>query len=292
MIPIHDGPVQNALAQLNQVIDATRSDKYTVGNIETVDFISDKNLGYNLGNAVKYITRFKSTKGEKNGNPNDLLKAAHYVLMELALTQVAQNDRPQQYTSPVAPNEVLPPASRPSYFVPVVESAAGQKKKSLMDIRNMVKSSIQIEHGEEPVHEPSIDFEVEMDGKKFQYDPVIDGSHLDTINPESHLPPEDLEKFSQEETQYNESMRKQQEEIWQNTDKKPEDKHDGIRISIMDYMSDKSKVRTVVSPLLGIDGAPLVYHKMEKPPEPELPQEDIITEEVPGFEDLILEGEN
>lgn len=30
---------------------------YTYGKIETIDYIEDKGLGFNLGNAVKYISR-------------------------------------------------------------------------------------------------------------------------------------------------------------------------------------------------------------------------------------------
>ena len=52
---------------------------YTVGGIETLDFIEAKGLGYNLGNAVKYISRaeYKSNKLE------DLEKARFYLNREI-----------------------------------------------------------------------------------------------------------------------------------------------------------------------------------------------------------------
>jgi hypothetical protein len=48
---------------------------YTVGGIETIDFIEAKKLDYNLGNVVKYVTRadYKGNKLE------DLQKALWYL---------------------------------------------------------------------------------------------------------------------------------------------------------------------------------------------------------------------
>ena len=48
---------------------------YTVGGIETIDFIEAKNLGYNLGNVVKYITR----ADHKGNKLEDLRKAQWYL---------------------------------------------------------------------------------------------------------------------------------------------------------------------------------------------------------------------
>ena len=50
-------------------------DHYTVGGIETIDFIEAKGLDYNLGNVVKYITRAEH-KGDK---VKDLQKAQWYL---------------------------------------------------------------------------------------------------------------------------------------------------------------------------------------------------------------------
>lgn len=51
-------------------------DHYTSGGIETIDFIEAKELDYNLGNVVKYITR----AGKKNVKKlEDLKKAQWYI---------------------------------------------------------------------------------------------------------------------------------------------------------------------------------------------------------------------
>ena len=52
---------------------------YTVGGIETIDFIEAKKLGYNLGNVVKYLTR-ADHKGNRLG---DLRKAQWYLTREI-----------------------------------------------------------------------------------------------------------------------------------------------------------------------------------------------------------------
>lgn len=52
-------------------------DYYTYGKIETWDFIADKNLCFDLGNAIKYIVR----SGIKNPDTEveDLEKAINYI---------------------------------------------------------------------------------------------------------------------------------------------------------------------------------------------------------------------
>ena len=54
---------------------------YKVGGIETIDFIEAKQLGYHLGNAVKYITR----ADHKGNRKQDLEKAKWY--LERAIAQ-------------------------------------------------------------------------------------------------------------------------------------------------------------------------------------------------------------
>jgi len=54
---------------------------YKVGGIETIDFIEAKRLNYNLGNAVKYITR----ADHKGNRKQDLEKAIWYLKRELSL---------------------------------------------------------------------------------------------------------------------------------------------------------------------------------------------------------------
>ena len=53
---------------------------YKVGGIETIDFIEAKNLGYNLGNVVKYVSRARY----KVGLLEDLKKAEWYLKREIA----------------------------------------------------------------------------------------------------------------------------------------------------------------------------------------------------------------
>ena len=50
---------------------------YTDGNIEVIDYIEDKHLGYHLGNAVKYISR--AEKKNKDTEVQDLEKAVWYI---------------------------------------------------------------------------------------------------------------------------------------------------------------------------------------------------------------------
>lgn len=54
---------------------------YKVGGIETIDFIEAKRLNYNMGNAVKYITR----ADHKGNRKQDLEKAIWYLKRELSL---------------------------------------------------------------------------------------------------------------------------------------------------------------------------------------------------------------
>ena len=54
---------------------------YKTGGIETIDFIEAKNLGYNLGNVVKYISR-ADYKGDRLEN---LKKAQWYMNREVEL---------------------------------------------------------------------------------------------------------------------------------------------------------------------------------------------------------------
>ena len=52
-----------------------RPSHYTAGGIDTIDFINAKDLGYEAGNAVKYIVRYRL-----KGNPlQDLQKAKWYI---------------------------------------------------------------------------------------------------------------------------------------------------------------------------------------------------------------------
>lgn len=54
-----------------------RPSHYTDGKIEVIDFIEDKNLGFHLGNAIKYIAR--AGKKNKDKEVEDLEKAIWYI---------------------------------------------------------------------------------------------------------------------------------------------------------------------------------------------------------------------
>ena len=71
------------------VADAVRHPAhYTDGNIECIDFITDKKLDFCLGNAVKYICR--AGKKEGNSAEQDISKAIQY--LEFYKSKVLKNE--------------------------------------------------------------------------------------------------------------------------------------------------------------------------------------------------------
>lgn len=54
---------------------------YSNGKIEVIDFIEDKDLGFNLGNVVKYVSR--AGKKDKSKTIEDLEKAKWYLSREI-----------------------------------------------------------------------------------------------------------------------------------------------------------------------------------------------------------------
>lgn len=54
---------------------------YTDGKIEVINFIEDKQLGFHLGNAVKYIAR--AGKKDPSKKVEDLQKAQWYLNREI-----------------------------------------------------------------------------------------------------------------------------------------------------------------------------------------------------------------
>ena len=56
---------------------------YTDGGIETIDFIEAKKLNYNLGNAVKYISRAGKKNSIMSLPAQDLEKAVWYLQREI-----------------------------------------------------------------------------------------------------------------------------------------------------------------------------------------------------------------
>ena len=65
------------LTQTERDDPVNRPAHYTDGNIEVIDFIEDKKLGFCLGNAVKYISR--AGKKDPDKEIEDLEKAVWYV---------------------------------------------------------------------------------------------------------------------------------------------------------------------------------------------------------------------
>ena len=63
---------------------------YSSGSIEVIDFIEDKELGFHLGNAVKYISR----AGRKNPDKTveDLRKAVWYINRQIQRLECVEND--------------------------------------------------------------------------------------------------------------------------------------------------------------------------------------------------------
>lgn len=64
---------------------STYQDKYQCSEVRNEGIIySPRNgKGFNIGNAVKYLSRYLTTGFEKSENPKDLQKAIHYCLFEL-----------------------------------------------------------------------------------------------------------------------------------------------------------------------------------------------------------------
>jgi hypothetical protein len=66
-------------AQVNKEM-VNHPDHYQGGKLEVIDIIEDYNLGFSLGNAIKYILR-----ADKKGNKKqDLEKALWYINRELS----------------------------------------------------------------------------------------------------------------------------------------------------------------------------------------------------------------
>lgn len=63
---------------------------YYQGKIEVIDFIEDKELNFNLGNCVKYLSR----AGKKADNPmvQDLKKARFYLNREIQRLESENDD--------------------------------------------------------------------------------------------------------------------------------------------------------------------------------------------------------
>lgn len=72
---------------------------YNQGKIECIEFIEDQNMGFHLGNAVKYITR----AGKKNPDKlqEDLDKALWYIRRYVEIEMAKKENR-----EPLRPNDM------------------------------------------------------------------------------------------------------------------------------------------------------------------------------------------
>ena len=69
--------------------NVNRPDHYNHGKIEVIDFIEDKELGFNLGNAVKYISR--AGRKDANNTIEDLRKAVWYINRQIQRLERGEN---------------------------------------------------------------------------------------------------------------------------------------------------------------------------------------------------------
>lgn len=84
--------LNNEFVNMDEVVNHPKH--YTTGNIEVIDYIEDQNLGYCLGNAVKYISR--AGKKDPSKEIEDLYKAAWYVnrrIKELEIQKMEEKSR-------------------------------------------------------------------------------------------------------------------------------------------------------------------------------------------------------
>lgn len=87
-----------AILEMQSYILSTIGGKYDNSGIDTKDLIySDKHgKSINIFNSMKYLSRYLNDGVDKSNNPNDLLKAVHYIIFELSrriiLNQRKNND--------------------------------------------------------------------------------------------------------------------------------------------------------------------------------------------------------
>lgn len=79
--------------------DPIRPAHYRAGGVEAIDVIEAFGLGFNLGNAVKYVLRHRS----KGSALEDLRKARWYLDREIATWEARQSP---VVTEPVRPNTI------------------------------------------------------------------------------------------------------------------------------------------------------------------------------------------
>lgn len=81
--------ITKALQALTKHCTEHSNNKYQNSIINTEPSLREPR--FTLLTANKYIARYLATSGEKRGNPQDLLKAAHFILFELQSTIDAED---------------------------------------------------------------------------------------------------------------------------------------------------------------------------------------------------------
>ena len=63
----------------------TSKGKYNKSEIDPKPYILGKKIGigFNIGNSIKYLSRYVSNSGLKRYNEEDLIKSIHYILFEI-----------------------------------------------------------------------------------------------------------------------------------------------------------------------------------------------------------------
>jgi len=76
--------LKDVLDDVIEYVGTTFDDKYADSMINTMDMLNSKHGKYiSVFNAVKYLARYSTDGYEKSENPQDLMKAIHYLLIEM-----------------------------------------------------------------------------------------------------------------------------------------------------------------------------------------------------------------
>lgn len=94
-LAVLDGLTFSALHDVLLFIGKTFEDKYEshqdIG-LEGLKFMGPHGAGFNVGNAAKYLKRYLTIGYAKSGNIEDLYKAIHYLLFEIARHKFMQRN--------------------------------------------------------------------------------------------------------------------------------------------------------------------------------------------------------
>lgn len=83
--------VEQALIDLADHVVKHSDNKYQHSVVDTEKPLHEPK--FTLLTANKYIARYLAKSGEKNGNPEDLLKAAHFILFEIQAAKLRKQTK-------------------------------------------------------------------------------------------------------------------------------------------------------------------------------------------------------